>query len=213
MNILNYDEIEITSLKEVIEKEKEIMIAFEPDLEKRIKEFDIDIPEDQILLKDFLLTRTVEELTEASIALNKDHYEHFKEEIVDVFNFLIEAAILLNKIKEPIEALNRYNYTCPERPDAFLEIQNNLKYSYIRNIRSKMFDLIEAIGDFTNKLKLRPWRESQYPVDILSLNKCYKSIWNSFTILLEYGHISLEDLLKVWSKKYQVNKFRIESNY
>lgn len=213
MNILNYDEIEITSLKEVIEKQKEIMIAFEPDLEKRIKEFDIDIPEDQILLKDFLLTRTVEELTEASIALNKDHYEHFKEEIVDVFNFLIEAAILLNKIKEPIEALNRYNYTCPERPDAFLEIQNNLKYSYIRNIRSKMFDLIEAIGDFTNKLKLRPWRESQYPVDILSLNKCYKSIWNSFTILLEYGHISLEDLLKVWSKKYQVNKFRIESNY
>ena len=76
-----------------------------------------------------------------------------------------------------------------------------------------MFDLIEAIGDFTNKLKLRPWRESQYPVDILSLNECYKSIWNSFIILLEYGHISLEDLLKVWSKKYQVNKFRIESNY
>ena len=213
MNILNYDEIQITSLKEVIEKQKEIMMAFEPDLEKRIKEFDIDIPEDQMLLKDFLLTRVVEEITEASIALNKDHYEHFKEEIVDVFNFLIEAAILLNKIKEPIEALNRYNYTCPERPDAFLEIQNNLKYSYIRNIRSKMFDLIEAIGDFTNKLKLRPWRESQYPVDILSLNECYKSIWNSFTILLEYGHISLEDLLKVWSRKYQVNKFRIESNY
>ena len=213
MNILNYDEIEITSLKEVIEKQKEIMIAFEPDLEKRIKEFDIDIPEDQMLLKDFLLTRVVEEITEASIALNKDHYEHFKEEIVDVFNFLIEAAILLNKIKEPIEALDHYNYTCPERPDAFLEIQNNLKYSYIRNIRSKMFDLIEAIGDFTNKLKLRPWRESQYPVDILSLNECYKSIWNSFTILLEYGHISLEDLLKVWSRKYQVNKFRIESNY
>ena len=213
MNILNYDEIQITSLKEVIEKQKEIMIAFEPDLEKRIKEFDIDIPEDQMLLKDFLLTRVVEEITEASIALNKDHYEHFKEEIVDVFNFLIEAAILLNKIKEPIEALNHYNYICPERPDAFLEIQNNLKYSYIRNIRSKMFDLIEAIGDFTNKLKLRPWRESQYPVDILSLNECYKSIWNSFIILLEYGHISLEDLLKVWSRKYQVNKFRIESNY
>ena len=213
MNILNYDEIQITSLKEVKKKQKEIMMAFEPDLEKRIKEFDIDIPEDQMLLKDFLLTRVVEEITEASIALNKDHYEHFKEEIVDVFNFLIEAAILLNKIKEPIEALNRYNYTCPERPDAFLEIQNNLKYSYIRNIRSKMFDLIEAIGDFTNKLKLRPWRESQYPVDILSLNECYKSIWNSFIILLEYGHISLEDLLKVWSRKYQVNKFRIESNY
>lgn len=213
MNILNYDEIQITSLKEVIEKQKEIMIAFEPDLEKRIKEFDIDIPEDQMLLKDFLLIRVVEEITEASIALNKDHYEHFKEEIVDVFNFLIEAAILLNKIKEPIEALDHYNYTCPERPDAFLEIQNNLKYSYIRNIRSKMFDLIEAIGDFTNKLKLRPWRESQYPVDILSFNECYKSIWNSFIILLEYGHISLEDLLVVWSKKYQVNKFRIESNY
>ena len=213
MNILNYDEIQITSLKEVIEKQKEIMMAFEPDLEKRIKEFDIDIPEDQMLLKDFLLTRVVEEITEASIALNKDHYEHFKEEIVDVFNFLIETAILLNKIKEPIEALNHYNYICPERPDAFLEIQNNLKYTYIRNIRSKMFDLIEAIGDFTNKLKLRPWRESQYPVDILSLNECYKSIWNSFIILLEYGHISLEDLLKVWSRKYQVNKFRIESNY
>lgn len=212
MNILNYDEIQITSLKEVIEKQKEIMIAFEPDLEKRIKEFDIDIPEDQMLLKEFLLCRTVEELTEASIALKAEHFEHYKEELVDAFNFLIEASIVLNySIPEKINDGTCFDDSVYD--GKFLNIQNNLRYTYIRNIRSHIYNVVEAIGLATNKLKLRPWRSSQYPVDLLSFKECYFDIWKEFYILIDYSCIYLEDLLKIWSRKYQVNKFRIDSHY
>lgn len=212
MNILNYDEIQVTSLKEVIEKQKEIMISFEPDLEKRIKEFDIDIPEDQALLKDFLLTRTVEELTEASIALKAKHFEHFKEELVDSFNFLIEASMFVFHYED-----------IPEKRESLLSVDESQEGKFldepllintgIRNIREHIFDTIEAIGLCTNKLKLRPWRTSQYPVDLISFRECYKDIWNQFYLLLDYSGISLNSLLKVWSRKYQVNKFRIDSNY
>ena len=212
MNILNYDEIEITSLKEVIEKQKEIMIAFEPDLEKRIKEFDIDIPEDQILLKDFLLTRTVEELTEASIALKARHFEHFKEELVDSFNFLIEASILLFHYEDIPEKRKSLLSVDESQEGKFLD-EPLLINTGIRNIREHIFDTIEAIGLCTNKLKLRPWRTSQYPVDLISFRECYKDIWNQFYLLLDYSGITMNSLLKVWSKKYQVNKFRIDSNY
>lgn len=212
MNILNYDEIEITSLKEVIEKQKEIMIAFEPDLEKRIKEFDIDIPEDQILLKDFLLTRTVEELTEASIALKARHFEHFKEELVDSFNFLIEASILLFHYEDIPEKRKSLLSVDESQEGRFLD-EPLLINTGIRNIREHIYDTIEAIGLCTNKLKLRPWRTSQYPVDLISFRECYKDIWNQFYLLLDYSGITLNSLLKVWSRKYQVNKFRIDSNY
>ena len=211
MNILNYDEIEITSLKEVIEKQKEIMIAFEPDLEKRIKEFDIDIPEDQILLKDFLLTRTVEELTEASIALKARHFDHFKEELVDSFNFLIEASILLFHYEDIPEKRKSLLSVDESQEGKFLD-EPLLINTGIRNIREHIYDTIEAIGLCTNKLKLRPWRTSQYPVDLISFRECYKDIWNQFYLLLDYSGITLNSLLKVWSRKYQVNKFRIESN-
>lgn len=211
MNILNYDEIEITSLKEVIEKQKEIMIAFEPDLEKRIKEFDIDIPEDQALLKDFLLTRTVEELTEASIALKARHFEHFKEELVDSFNFLIEASIFVFHYEDIPEKEKTIFNIDESQEGQFLNLP--LVHTSIRNIREHIYDTIEAIGLCTNKLKLRPWRTSQYPVDLISFRECYKDIWNQFYLLLDYSGITLNSLLKVWSRKYQVNKFRIDSNY
>ena len=96
MNILNYEAFKVENLAEIIEKQKEIMFAFEPNLKQRVEEFDIDIYEDQMLLKDFLLVRAVEEITEAGAAIKANHVEHYKEEIIDVFNFLVEASIILN---------------------------------------------------------------------------------------------------------------------
>ena len=100
MNILNYEAIEVKDLAEMIQKQKEIMFAFEPNLEQRVREFDIDIYEDQMLLKEFLLERVVEEITEAYSAFRAEHYEHYLEEIVDVFNFIIETHILLINVVE-----------------------------------------------------------------------------------------------------------------
>ena len=39
MNILNYEAIEVKDLAEIVQKQKEIMFAFEPNLKKRVEEF------------------------------------------------------------------------------------------------------------------------------------------------------------------------------
>ena len=245
MNILNYEAIEVKDLAEMIQKQKEIMFAFEPNLKKRVEEFDIDIYEDQMLLKEFLLERTVEEITEAFAAIKlatkteikrdkKDHIEHFKEEIIDVFNFMVEAAIIINKpinddrpvpqgwatahscsdslyfTGEDQKTLNPdYQYTL----DKFGKENKVLDYDRERFIGEHLLDLIQKIGELTNLLKQRPWRESQYPVDLLTFEDRWYKIWDSFMLLLNHINFTFAEFKAIWSKKYQVNKFRIESNY
>jgi hypothetical protein len=232
MNILNYEAQEIGSLEEIIEKQKEIMFAFEPNLEKRVEEFDIDIYEDQMLLKEFLLERVVEEITEASIALRNHHIEHYKEEMIDVFNFLLETKIILgdkyslhhsredekNYDRDNADTVNGYFFEGYEywgdpellnygkHDDETIADLRNLLIPYL-------YRLIEAIGELTNLLKQRPWRESQYPVDLLTFKQRWQKIIDQFwDIQIAFG-FNWEEFKAIWSKKYQVNKFRIESNY
>lgn len=211
MNILNFEAQEVTSLTEIIEKQKSVMFAFEPNLQQRVKEFDIDIYEDQMLLKEFLLERAVEEITEAYTAFRNEHYEHYLEEIVDVFNFLIETHILLQNVVDlPMNNLNyEYNKNLPD----YL-YPNHGPEDYRRSfIRRDLFDIIQEIGELTNLLKQRPWRDSQYPVDLLTFKKKWANLLNSFFNMLVRQGIGFDILSNIWSKKYQVNKFRIESNY
>lgn len=219
MNILNYEAIEVKDLAEMIQKQKEIMFAFEPDLKKRVEEFDIDIYEDQMLLKEFLLERTVEEITEAYAAFRAQHYEHYLEEIVDVFNFLIETHILLkNVVIDDKTCLdNIYNsFKLYEKhiklPDYLYPNSNSEDYKR-SFIRRDLFDVIQYIGELTNLLKQRPWRESQYPVDLLTFKDRWYDVLNIFISTLIRQGIGFDILSNIWSKKYQVNKFRIESNY
>lgn len=221
MNILNYEAQEIGSLEEIIEKQKEIMFAFEPNLEKRVEEFDIDIYEDQMLLKDFLLVRAVEEITEAGAAIKANHVEHYKEEMIDVFNFLIETAIILGD-QYPIDVSDNeslYNYFNGEE---FFGDVDTLDANYtdeenqvhrVSNILKALYDLIQCIGELTNLLKQRPWRDSQYPVDLLTFKARWKRVWLNFWLTQKYYGFNWKEFKAIWSKKYQVNKFRIESNY
>lgn len=223
MNILNYEAEKIENIQEIIEKQKEIMFAFEPNLKKRTEEFDIDIYEDQMLLKEFLLERVVEEITEAGAAIKANHIEHFKEELIDVFNFLLETKIILGekyKIDEdivgnPIRDYLEKDWYMKDTPTDINkkeldeeEIQFRLTHIYM-----KLFHLVETIGLLTNLLKQRPWRESQYPVDVLTFREKWNSIWANFWLTLSFIGFSFEEFKRIWSKKYQVNKFRIDSNY
>ena len=236
MNILNYEAQKVENLEEIIEKQKEIMFAFEPNLKKRTEEFDIDIYEDQMLLKEFLLERTVEEITEAGIALRNHHIEHYKEEMIDVFNFLLETKIILGDkyslFPENINDSNMSDYpeeiTCwswSQRyfysGEEFFGDAELLNYKHsdetianlYNSIKTDLYELIESIGELTNLLKQRPWRESQYPVDLLTFKQRWKTIISNFWLLQrEYG-FNWGEFKDIWSKKYQVNKFRIESNY
>ena len=200
MNILNFNAKEVKGFEEVFKIQREIMVKFEPKLIDRIDSFDIDIYEDQMLLKDFLLSRLVEELTEASIALSADHDIHFKEEIIDAMNFLIESYILYGWDHKKIKC----DEFCCYIPD-FKPLQSH--------IREKIYDLIEQIGLTCNKLKIRPWRHSQYVVDLRVFEEEFLKIWEKFQDLCIISNINKKDLLDTWSKKMQVNNFRLSTNY
>lgn len=222
MNILNYEAIEVKDLAEIVQKQKEIMFAFEPNLKKRVEEFDIDIYEDQMLLKEFLLERTVEEITEAYAAFRAKHYEHYLEEIVDVFNFLIETHILLKNViindkdhLSTIYDLFKFYEKHIELALYLYDVENRVDQEPIcqNKIKPDLFDIVQYIGELTNLLKQRPWRESQYPVDLLTFRNRWCNLLNLFFLTLIRQGIGFDILSNIWSKKYQVNKFRIESNY
>jgi hypothetical protein len=196
------------------------MFAFEPNLEQRVREFDIDIYEDQMLLKEFLLERVVEEITEAFAAFRAEHYEHYLEEIVDVFNFIIETHTLLRNVVENDSTLLK------DLANSFSLYEKHIKLpmflyesgffnnkSRLDSIRKDLYELIQLIGEITNLLKQRPWRESQYPVDLLTFKKKWLEFIQIFFDTLIHQGIGYDILSGIWSKKYQVNKFRIESNY
>jgi hypothetical protein len=73
--------------------------------------------------------------------------------------------------------------------------------------------VIKSIGLTANLLKNRKWRQSQYLVDLLIFEKRFKEVWNWFEYLVYYSGITKEELFEEWSKKYQCNLFRIETNY
>jgi hypothetical protein len=226
MNILNYEAQSVENLAEMIEKQKEIMFAFEPELKQRVEEFDIDIYEDQMLLKDFLLVRAVEEITEAGAAIKANHVEHYKEEIIDVFNFLVETAIILNypidtpmfpedtKADPVVAYLKEGDYVQKyvHSLDNDYDDETNRKYR-VQSMQCELYNLIQDIGELTNVLKLRPWRQSQYPVDLMTFKQRWVEVWHQFWLMLRWQGFGFEEFKEVWSKKYQVNKFRIDSNY
>lgn len=220
MNILNYEAQEVNSLTEIINKQKEIMFSFEPNLKKRVEEFDIDIYEDQMLLKEFLLERVVEEITEAYSAFRAEHYEHYLEEIVDVFNFIIETHILLRNVVENDSILLKDLANSFSLYEIHIKLPDYLYQDFCPPedrrralIKSDLFNIIQLIGEITNLLKQRPWRESQYPVDLLTFKKKWLEFIQIFFDTLIHQGIGYDVLSDIWSKKYQVNKFRIESNY
>jgi len=92
MNIRDFEPISGIKFDDVFKKQKLLMTRYEPYLVNSIKEFDINTLEDQELFKAFMLVRVVEELIEATVDIN--NREHFEEEIIDAFNFLIESYIL-----------------------------------------------------------------------------------------------------------------------
>jgi hypothetical protein len=154
--------------------------------------FDINCLEDQQLLKDFLQIRFIEELTEATADLkNKDH---FKEEIIDALNFLMEAYIL-------------YGYNYSDLQDWLIYVKGKKDLNYY------MYSIIQEVGNTCNLLKNRPWKQSQYLVDLYIFEHLFKNIWILFNILCCQVEIKEEELFEVWSLKYQVNKFRIKTRY
>jgi hypothetical protein len=76
-----------------------------------------------------------------------------------------------------------------------------------------MWLLTYKIGMACNKLKNRPWKQQQYLVDLLIFEERLLEVWKTFWVLCDHFNISIKDLYSEWSKKYQVNEFRLRTKY
>lgn len=188
MNIENFEPIE-TSIEEAFEKQKEIKFLFEPSAKEVFENFDIDTYGDQEIFKKYCW-RITEELMEA--LEDRNNVNHFREELIDGFNFLIELYLLYGWEYEDVETINL-------SPGGIIEHQ--------------ILKVIYQLGITANLLKNRQWRQSQYLVDLYLFEPRFKAIWKEYIRIFHILGMDMTNVTNLWSLKYQVNKFRIESNY
>lgn len=190
MNTENFDPIQDLDLKKIFELQKQIKFLYEPSAQKVFEDFDLSTYEDQETFKRYCW-RIVEELTEA--LEDQKNKEHFLEELIDGFNFLIELHLLVGK-------------TVDDVPDT---IQLDMQ----RGIDSMVLSVIYQLGITANVLKNRQWRRSQYLVDLYVFDKRFNKLWPLYMNIFFSLGLTIQDIWALWSKKYQVNLFRIKSNY
>lgn len=177
---------------EIFEKQKELKFMYEPEAKELYENFDIDCFEDQELFKKYCW-RITEELCEALEAHFEDSTEHIKEELIDAMNFSIELMLLYGWDYQEFEPRPSHHFG-----DGILNTVNSTIYS---------------LGITANCLKNRQWRRSQYLVDLLIFEKRFKKFLAGEYRLLRQFFKSDEEIRQAWSLKYQVNLFRIQSNY
>lgn len=165
--------------------------------------FSIDTAADQSIFKDVLQIRFIEELTEATTAGTV--LDHFEEEIIDSFNFLLSSLVALDKKLEDLPAWK--DRKC-----------NKLKLWWILRFRrnklnSETYKVVEKVGLLTNLLKSRPWAQNQLLVDSLLFNRRLNDLWVQFNHYINWLGIDLATLYRLWYQKSQINYFRLKTGY
>jgi len=170
-------------------------------------DFSIDCSEDQMKFKDMLQIRCIEELTEATHAL--DNYDHFLEEITDAINFFLSAYCMLgvdfNKYTKPNHILTSHLYKfnfeeCSKIPQKIF-------------LYSRFYDIINCIGNLCNLLKNRPWTQSNYLVSMLDFNERLETLWYAFWEVIKWLNLKDEKIFELFERKYLVNQWRMKTGY
>ena len=159
-------------------------------------DFCIDTPEDQLLLKDMLQVRMVEELAEANEAYLLNQDDHYKEEIADAVNFFMAA-------------VHMSGLTFEGFPDQKKVLDT---FNPMISLWKEASQVIYEVHHLCNILKNRPWSQSNYLVSLDEYNERWSALWNSFWTLI-FHHINVIDLFEVVERKYLVNQYRIETGY
>lgn len=163
---------------------------------------DIDTFEGQVAMKDYLEIRVVEEIMEMKEAIeNKDMREHIYEEVSDSFGFLINAYVLYgweaDKFLSVEKLWNEFNSTSNKSEDVD------------KVILQVVYDICLAC----NKLKIRPWKQSQYLTDMLIWEERLEKIYYSYMNLIFNLNIRPEMLWNIFNRKSQCNVFRLDTGY
>ena len=165
-------------------------------------DFSIDCSQDQMKFKDMLQIRCIEELTEATHAL--DNEDHFYEEITDALNFFLSAYCMLgvdfNSFESPEQILKEYTW----------KIRSPITFN---TCSVEFYKIIDDIGYLCNLLKNRPWAQSNYLVSMFDFNNRLKALWKDFWVMIGHFGLTKEQIFELFERKYLVNQFRIKTGY
>ena len=163
---------------------------------------DLNDKRGQARLKDFSW-RVTEELGEALDALRIQDFEHYSEELIDGLHFLTELSILSGV---EFKFLSDYSQ------------EDSLEYLYNKNKRdiSELNNLIatyvENIGMMCNCLKNKAWKQTNMLTDKNNFFNKLKSVWDIYISILS-TQLTCDDIVDIYLRKSQVNKFRQRSQY
>ena len=191
MNINDFQPF-LPSWEEIVSKQADLELQFESGLAERIAEFDINCFEDQELFKAYCW-RITEELCEAIEAIREKDMVHTSEELIDALNF----------------TLNLYRLCGVEVTDPVVYSAMEAKAT----VDGYIFEIIYKINLAANCLKNRSWRSSQYMVDLYVFEPRLLAILPCIMQVFRVLGIDEAEVRSLWSLKYQVNKFRVETKY
>ena len=217
MNILDFkaEELKGPVLDKVFQVVERLFLEryknFQPSVKDLDIPIDIDTFEGQAAIKDYLEIRVVEELMEMREAINDAVYgnginEHIYEEVGDSFNFLINSYILYGWSFDKFKSVERLWQDFKS---------TNTIPSMIKSLTvdTAILEVVYDIGLTCNKLKIRPWKKSQYLTDMLVFEERLERIYYSFMTLVFHLNIHPEMLWSIFSRKNQCNEFRLDTGY
>lgn len=198
-------------LTSIFERQRELMDKYHPIEEANGLLITHEVPvnihsaKGQTRLKDFAW-RFTEEIGEALEAkLVEGDILHTKEELADSLHFFIEMCILADV--RPDDLLKFFTFeelwlhvTAPDWPP--IKDRNTVEL------------LIMYLSRACNKLKNKPWKQTQVLTDIFNFNLNMGATFMFFLRLChEYGVRDEVELYKLYFRKSEVNKFRQRSKY
>lgn len=196
-------------LEAIFNRQKELMEKYH-DIEKRsglMQTEDCPVNLDdkcgQARIKDFAW-RIMEEVGEALDAFRKNDWMHYKEEMIDGLHFLTEMTILSGYGPKDVIWDNLEDDTL-----------NTLYEQNLGNVNS--FEeiisfLVMDLGMMCNCLKNKPWKQTNMITDKEEFCNKLRLVWNDYFCILS-KHYLQDEIVDIYLKKSQVNKFRQRSNY
>lgn len=173
----------------------------------------LDDKKGQARLKDFAW-RITEELGEALDALyNEQDQVHYIEELIDGLHFLTEMTILAGKDWDTIclDVEHQYEDRLETLVDnsllAFNSENGNVSFP------GTTMNFIQNLGMMCNCLKNKPWKQTQMETNQENFYLHLDRVWFSYCGILVTSNLTADDIVDIYLKKSQVNKFRQRSNY
>ena len=208
MNITHAKHEDITGdkLEAIFNRQRELMDKYHH-IEKRsglmqTEDCPVDLNDKrgQARIKDFSW-RVMEEVGEALDALRQNDMEHYVEELIDGLHFLTELTILSGIDINKLSPMNEGD-----------KLESIIMFSYEADPQSLVVDLVENLGMMCNCLKNKAWKQTNMLTDKDNFYDKLVEVWKVYVSILSVD-LTPDEIVDIYLKKSQVNKFRQRSNY